>query len=193
MSAMPKLWTATVDEHRHAVREAAIDATARMVAEHGLASVTMSQIAAEAGIGRATLYKYFPDIEAILTAWHERQVTAHLEQLAQIASQPGTPSQRLEAALFGYARMIHGRSHSTEIAALLHRGEHVAHAHEQLTQLIAGLLAEAAQAGSVRDDVTPIELAAYCLYALGAAAILSSQAAVGRLVTVIRAGLGPSR
>ena len=38
----------------------------------------MSQIAEQTGIGRATLYKYFPDVEAILLAWHERQVTGHL-------------------------------------------------------------------------------------------------------------------
>jgi AcrR family transcriptional regulator len=190
---VPKLWTSTVDEHRRAVREAAIDATARMVAEHGLASVTMSQIAAEAGIGRATLYKYFSDIEAILAAWHERQISAHLEQLAQIASQPGSPGQRLEAALDSYARMIHGRPHGTDISALLHRGAHVGQAHEQLTQLIAGLLAQAAEEGSVRDDVTPTELAAYCLHALSAAASLHSEAAVRRLVTVTRAGLGPPR
>ena len=37
-----------------------------MVAAHGLASVTMSRIAEETGIGRATLYKYFSDVEAIL-------------------------------------------------------------------------------------------------------------------------------
>lgn len=193
MSGVPKLWTATVDEHRRAVREAAIDAAARMVAEHGLASVTMTQIAAEAGIGRATLYKYFPDIEAILTAWHERQITAHLEQLAQIASQPGTPSQQLEAALYSYARMIYARPRTTDVTALLHQGEHVAHAREHLTQLIAGLLAQAAEEGTVRDDVTPTELAAYCLHALGAAASLRSEAAVRRLVAVARAGLTPSR
>lgn len=34
--------------------------------------MTMSRIAEEIGIGRATLYKYFPDVEAILLAWHER-------------------------------------------------------------------------------------------------------------------------
>ncbi len=53
---MPRLWTDTIEEHRRAVQDAAVDATAALVGEHGLASVTMSRIAAETGIGRATLY-----------------------------------------------------------------------------------------------------------------------------------------
>jgi len=65
---VPKLWTVTIEEHRRAVRDATLDTTAALVAERGLASVPMSQIAAETGIGRATLYKYFPDVEAILAA-----------------------------------------------------------------------------------------------------------------------------
>ena len=81
---MPKLWTETIEEHRRAVRDAALDTTAALVAERGLAAVTMSQIAAATGIGRATLYKYFPDVEAILAAWHERQVAQHLGQLAEV-------------------------------------------------------------------------------------------------------------
>jgi AcrR family transcriptional regulator len=188
---VPKLWTDTVDEHRRAVREAAIDATARLVTEHGLASVTMSQIAAETGIGRATLYKYFPDIEAILIGWHERQVSAHLDQLAHITSQPGSPSQRLEAALHAYAGIVRGRPHGSDISALLHRGEHVAQAHERLTRLIADLLTEAASSGDIRDDIAATELAAYCVHALGAAASMRSEAAVRRLVTVTCAGLRP--
>src|SRR4029079_128644 len=63
---------------------------ARLVAEHGLVSLTMSQIAEQAGIGRATLYKYFPDAQAVLTAWHERQITAHLDQLTA-AADPAAP------------------------------------------------------------------------------------------------------
>jgi len=54
--------------HRDAVREATIKATAALVAQHGLTGVTMSQIAKDTGIGRATLYKYFPDVESILRA-----------------------------------------------------------------------------------------------------------------------------
>ena len=79
---MPKLWTETIEAHRRAVHEAVLDTTAALVAEHGLRAVTMSQIAEQTGIGRATLYKYFPDVEAILVAWHDRHVSGHLEQLA---------------------------------------------------------------------------------------------------------------
>jgi AcrR family transcriptional regulator len=188
---VPKLWTDTVDEHRRAVRDAALDATARLVAEYGLASLTMSKIATETGIGRATLYKYFPDVGSILIAWHERQVSSHLDQIARIRDQPGAPGQRLEAVLQAYALMTHHRPHGTDLSALLHRGEHVGQAHHQLTRLIEDLLAQAASHGDVRDDPEPDELAAYCLHALAAAGTLPSAAAVGRLVTVTLAGLRP--
>jgi len=189
---VPKLWTDTVDEHRRAVRDATLDATARVVAEYGLASVTMSKIATETGIGRATLYKYFPDVESILMAWHERQVSSHLDQLARIRDRAG-PDQRLEAVLQAYALMIRDRPHGTDLSALLHRGEHIGQAHQQLTRLIEDLLAQAASHGDVRDDTAPDELAAYCLHALAAASTLPSAAAVRRLVTVTVAGLHPPR
>ena len=187
---MPKLWTDTVAEHRQAVREATLDATARLVAERGLTSVTMSAIATEAGIGRATLYKYFPDVETILVAWHERQVGGHLEHLVRIRDQ-ASPGQRLEAVLEAYALMTHDRPHGTELTALLHRGEHVAGAHQHLAGLICELLADGARAGQVRADVPPAELAGYCLHALSAASGLPSPAAVRRLVAVTVAGLRP--
>src|SRR6266496_5983512 len=108
---VPKLWNDTIEKHRQAVRDATLDTTAALVAEHGLTSVTMSRIAEETGIGRATLYKYFPDIEAILIAWHERQVTGHLEHLAEIRDQAGGAGGRLEAVLEAYALMTSERPH----------------------------------------------------------------------------------
>ena len=185
---MPKLWVETIEAHRREVRDAILDTTAALVAEHGLRSVTMSQIAEETGIGRATLYKYFPSVEAILVAWHERHVTGHLEQLAEIRDQAGAAGERLEAVLEAYA-LIASEHRGTELAALVHRGEHVAHAQQQLRELIRDLLTEAAATGDVRDDVVPDELASYCLHALAAAGSLPSKAAVRRLVTVILAGL----
>jgi AcrR family transcriptional regulator len=100
---MPRLWTDTIEAHRREVHGAILDATVGLAAEHGLRAVTMSQIAEQVGIGRATLYKYFPDVEAILAAWHERQLTGHLTQLTEAAAQAGGPYQRLEAVLEAYA------------------------------------------------------------------------------------------
>jgi AcrR family transcriptional regulator len=188
---VPKLWNGTIEAHRRAVRDATLDATAALVASHGLASVTMSQIAEQAGIGRATLYKYFPDVEAILTAWHERQVAGHLEHLSEIRDHGGDARERLEAVLGAYALMTYERPHGTELTALLHRGEHIAQAHQHLSDFIRDLVAEAAKAGDIRDDVAPGELASYCLHALAAAGSLPSKAAVRRLVTVTLAGMRP--
>ena len=189
---MPKLWNETIEAHRRAVRDATLDTTAALVAEHGLASVTMSQIAEETGIGRATLYKYFSDVGAILVAWHERQVTGHLQHLAEVRDQAGDASKRLEAVLEAFALISHER-HGTELAALLHRGEHVARAQQQLSDFIRDLLTEGATAGVLRDDVAPEELASYCLHALTAASSLPSKAAVRRLVAVTLDGLRSPR
>jgi AcrR family transcriptional regulator len=153
----------------------------------------MSQIAEETGIGRATLYKYFSDVEAILHAWHERQIAGHLEQLAEARDQAGDAAERLAAVLEAYALIAHeSHGHSdSDLAALLHQDEHVPRAEQHLRHMIRDLMKEATRTGDVRDDVTPDELASYCLHALTAARSLPSKAAVHRLVTVTLAGLRP--
>jgi AcrR family transcriptional regulator len=185
---VPRLWNDTIEEHRKAVREATLDATAALVAEHGLTSVTMSRVAERTGIGRATLYKYFPDVETILLAWHERHVAGHVGHLAAIRDHGGTPGERLAAVLHTYALMSHEQDDSA-LVAFLHRGEHVATAQRQLQGFLRGLLAEGARNGELRDDVAPDELATYCLHALAAAGSLPSKAAVRRLVMVTLTGL----
>jgi hypothetical protein len=131
-------------------------------------------------------------VEAILRAWHERQVTGHLHELAAIGQQGDDPGNRLPAVLRTYARIQH-EHHGHDLAAVLHRGEHMASARQHLREFLTGLLAEATAAGQVRDDVAPGELADFCLHALTAAGGLPSKAAVDRLVTVTLAGLRPPR
>ena len=190
---MPRLWNQTIAAHRREVRDAILGTTVALVLDQGLRSVTMAQIAQEAGIGRATLYKYFPDVEAILLAWHERQIAHHLEHLAEFRDNAGA-GQRLEAVLQAYALMSYEsrRHHETELAAFVHRGDQVTRAEHQLRGMIRSLLAERAEAGQVRDDVSPDELASYCLHALTAAGKLPSKAAVRRLVQVTLTGLRPT-
>jgi AcrR family transcriptional regulator len=151
----------------------------------------MSQIAEVTGIGRATLYKYFPDVDAILFAWHEREIGGHLKLLTDARDRASDPRERLEAVLEAYALISHQSHghHDAELAAFLHRDEQVARAEHQLRNMVRDLLTEAGTAGGVRDDVSPAELASYCLHALAAASSLPSKAAVRRLVTVTMAGL----
>jgi AcrR family transcriptional regulator len=192
---VPKLWNATIESHRREVRDAILDHTAALVAEHGLRSVTMARIAADTGIGRATLYKYFSGIEPILLAWHQRQISLHLEYLTDVRDSATDPGGRLQAVLEAYALIVHEShgSHSAELVTLLHRDEPLTRARHQLRGMIRGLLIEDAKAGRVRDDIAPGELATYCLHALGAAKSLPSGAAVRRLVTITLAALRPSR
>ena len=190
---MPRLWTETIEAHRREVRDAILDTTAALVAEHGLRSVTMSEIAEETGIGRATLYKYFPDVDTILFTWHERQISGHLEHLARVRDRAGDPWERLEAVLEAYALISRqSRGHyDRDLAAFLHRDDQVARAQQQLRGMIRDLLSKAAETGAVRGDVAPDELASYCLHALSAASSLPSKTAIRRLVRVTLAGLHP--
>lgn len=210
---MPKLWVEAIEAHRRTVRDAILDTTAALVARHGLASVGMSRIAEDAGVGRATLYKYFPDVEAILVAWHERHVMGHLDRLIEVRDRSADGKQ-LEAVLEAYALITHERSrhgagddhaharhgehalhehHSTEVSALVHRTEHVARVQQRLSDFLRDVLVNAAERGEVRADIRPDELASYCLHALAAAASLPTKTAVGRLVAVTLDGLRPDR
>jgi AcrR family transcriptional regulator len=188
---MPKLWTETVETHRQEVRDAIVEATGALVLGHGLLGVTMSQVAEAAGIGRATLYKYFPDVESVLVAWHERHVTAHLTELTALSRSAGRASDRLRSVLAAYGRICRRRRQhgEGELLAALHRTEPVIRRQRELLDLVAHLIGEAAAEGEIRDDVAPRERAGYCINALEAAGSLSSTAAMTRLLDVVWTGM----
>jgi len=192
---MPRLWDETIAAHRQGVRQAIMNSAAALAAEHGLLSLTMSQIAEQTGIGRATLYKYFSSVEDILRAWHDQQIQAHLEELERVGRQKGSPRNRLRAVLTAYAEILHGAGgHGDELGAFLHNDKEVAPAQHQLQAMVQELLEVAAETGEVRTDIPGDELASYCIAALGAARRLPSRAAARRLAAVVVDGLlGRSR
>ena len=188
---VPKLWNETIEAHRQTVQDAILDAAHTLARERGITSVRMSEIATTVGIGRATLYKYFPDVESILVARHKRHVAMQLRKLEELRDQTQDPSGRLRVVLTGYAFIAHHRKEhgATDISALVHRPENISGIEQQLTDLIAGVLADAADAGIVRVDTPSEELAAFALHALTAAAALPDAQAIHRLVAVVTAGL----
>lgn len=195
LKCVPRLWNETIEAHRRDVRDAILDTTAALVTAHGLRSVTMAQIAEQTGIGRATLYKYFSDVEAILVAWHGRHVAGQLQRLAAARDSATDARARLRAVLSVYAHVVHETAqehYGTELTALVHRDEHVAQAQQHLHHLIRDVLGDAAHAGHIRADVTPDELATFSLHALAAAASLPTTDAVDRLITLTLAGVQPN-
>jgi AcrR family transcriptional regulator len=182
---VPKVWADTIDQHRVAVREAILDATGELVEARGLLGLSMSDIATTSGIARATLYRYFPTVDDVVAAWHERLVSHHLAHLRAVSEQHRDPMDKVRSVFTAYAAMRStSATHGT--SAALHGSDHVAAAHDAVQALVTDLLVEAAAAGAARDDMPPRELAAFCVHALGAAADLGSERAVGRLTSLVR-------
>lgn len=188
---VPRLWTDTVESHRQEVREAILGAAGELVASKGLLAVSMSQLAEAAGIGRATLYKYFADVEEVFAAWHARQIAEHLAELTALAEGSGEPAIRLRSALEAYGRICQQRaSHGGDaMSAALHHAREVQQPEQQLRDLLARLVAEASAAAEVRADVSAPELASFCVHALTAAADIQSAPAVETLIDLVWAGL----
>ncbi len=176
-------WDHTVDEHRSAQRDAIAAAAWTLAQEKGPLTVTMSEVAAVAGISRPTLYKYFPDVESMLTAQHRKHVEAHVAELAAIVNGPHDPGERLERLVLAYAEICHHRARrsGTEFNRLVHSPIELDAAKPQLVDLFAQAICEAAEA---RGELNPAALAAYAVRALATAADVpaSRVPALARLV-----------
>ena len=191
---MPKLWEESIDGHRRAVRDAITEAAWQLAEEHGPLALTMSQVAKGAGIGRATLYKYFTDVESILVAHHARHVEGHLQALEELRVGSAPVASRLVAVVHAYASIcFHRAQHSpTGVSALVHRGPEAADAERRLRRVFAELLDEGAAEGLVRTDISSEELAEFCVHALPAASQATELEQLGRLVRLVLDGLGCS-
>ncbi len=185
---MPKLWHDTIEAHRNAVADTIMDRTAAIAAAEGIHALTMARIAQESGIGRATLYKYFKDVEDILLNWHRRQISSHLEDLEQVRLRHESPLKALEAVLLAYAGHTTHR-HDASLGRLLHAMPHVGEAHQQLQNFVAELIDQATKAGELTSTSSSVERARYVIAAMKAA-LPHSRAQLARLVAMILRGLG---
>ena len=181
---MPKTWAETLDGHREALRHAAITAALEIASEVGFQKVSMSGVAARTGITRATLYKYFPDVDAIFVEWHRRTLEHHLAHVEAIADGGGDAADRLTEILLFFA-MTALRHHGTRFAGALHDRGHASAAEERLITVVEGIVAEGVDAGTFRADLSPREAAVFLQGSLSGADRLPDEAAVKRLVGLL--------
>jgi AcrR family transcriptional regulator len=136
--------------------EAIIDAAIPLLTERPRAS--MQQIAAAAGLHRATVHRHFPSRDDLLDELRRRAFVASIEgvreTLAAPSDSPGDALERATAAMIAVGdryrlyRFTTWRNPESEDSV------------SELFTLLDGLLAEAQAAGDVRSDLPLEQLAA---------------------------------
>jgi len=91
---MPKLWSATIEEHRSAVFDAILDATGHLIHRQGVTGLTMTSIAEAAGVGLPTQPKPHPSASRRLPLprgdserFSNQAYTAQTVRLGEVPSQ----------------------------------------------------------------------------------------------------------
>ena len=143
----------STDRPRADTRARITDATFTLLAEHGLAGITMSAIATQAGIARQTLYNHFPDVDSILAAAMAEHHHDDVRTLAGMLATIPTAIGRLE----------HLARHTTVIAAQhgtlpsLHEGlsPPAQQAARQYDQQIRGIINDTLTHGQHTGELAP--------------------------------------
>ena len=119
---------------KSAVKDAILDATDRLLARFGYRKMTVDDIAAEAGIGKGTIYLHFSSKEEVVLSHIDRIVERLQERLKDIANSDATVAERLRLML---------------MTRVLFRFDSIQHYTQSLNDLLAvlrpGLLARRAQ------------------------------------------------
>ncbi|MFD4653170.1 TetR/AcrR family transcriptional regulator [Streptomyces sp. NPDC058441] len=140
----------------------------QMFAQRG-ATVTLNEIAREAGLGVATVYRRFPDLQTLIDALFTERFTTFLH-LAKTAEQQEDPGLALRHYLLEAAQW-RARDRSLEfiLAAASIDTKSIAEMRNGLGTHVDGLVERALAAGAVRGDFASSDVYAF-LYMIGAVA-----------------------
>jgi AcrR family transcriptional regulator len=145
-------------------RAVILDAALRVFGQYGYRRTSMDDIAAEAGIGKGTIYLSFASKEEVFQALSQRLAQRMLAGAEAARDRPGTTADKLaamSAAWFGtYAETIRRSPHAAELLDAKHRlsADLVTDAASRYKRLVRDILTEAAAAGEL--DLEPAGLTA---------------------------------
>lgn len=92
---MPRINAATIAEHVAQQEAAVIDAARRLFNARGYRNVSLGDIAEEVGLGRTSLYRYFPTKAHLVAGWFEAAMTPLIEASGAAIEGPGTDIERM--------------------------------------------------------------------------------------------------
>ena len=132
-------------------------AAAEVFADRGL-DVSLDEIAAHAGVGVGTVYRRFPDKDALIDALFEEKIDRAVE-LADRALEIEDPWEAFTTFMRGMCRMQAGDRGFKDALLVRDRGrERVAAARERIAPRAMKLLDRAQEAGAVRSDLGPFDV-----------------------------------
>jgi AcrR family transcriptional regulator len=179
---MPRLWADSLEQHKADVRSAVMSTAAELAATAGVRSLTMSQIAQQAGISRATLYTYFSDVDEILRNWHHSMVDQHLAALEESIEQADDdPTTRLVAACQRHVEVL-TTHHNNPLLQPHPSDPDTVTALERLHATFAALVAAALPTKAQRHGLSATDYAGYVLASLEAASRFPTGTARRRLI-----------
>jgi AcrR family transcriptional regulator len=152
------------DEARDSLDARIIDAAADCVIAFGVDRVTLAEIARRAGVSRPTVYRRWPDTQAILAALLTARITNSLNEVAV----NGTDREAIVKRMVGMAERLRDDEvimsvlSSAPALAMVYISQRMGTSQQILLEVLAGALATAQTDGSVRPG-DPKQLAAMCL------------------------------
>ena len=114
---MPRISADTVAEHVQQQEAAVIRAAAELFATRGVNDVSLGDIAAEVGLARNSLYRYFPDKAHIFGAWFRSELEPLQRASDQIAADGAPAGERLERWLHLHLEYLVAPEHQAMMAA----------------------------------------------------------------------------
>ncbi|MDA9095215.1 TetR/AcrR family transcriptional regulator [Porticoccaceae bacterium] len=89
-------------DRSRATLQSIMNASAELIAANGLDATSMTQIANLAGLSKASLYRYFPNKQALLLALAKRSFKTHREEMQAIMQLDKDPEQILRDGIGHY-------------------------------------------------------------------------------------------
>jgi AcrR family transcriptional regulator len=138
-------------------RQRILAAASEVFAERGL-GVSLDDIAAAAGVGVGTVYRRFPDKDALIEALFEQKIRG-IEDLARRSLEVEDPWEAFEGFMRGMCRLQAQDRGLKEALMSADRGhERLSAARETIAPVATKLLARAQEAGAVRADLGPFDV-----------------------------------
>ena len=170
-------------------RERLIDAAKTAFADAG-ADVSLGEIARRAGVGIGTLYRHFPNRDAIVEAVYRREVRQLGESATRLLEQLA-PGEALRQWMRLFVDYIATKKLIASALGALPGGASDLYAASgaQIGEAIARLVERAAKAGDIRSDVEPGDIMRALAGLSYGAASPGWQASALRLIDVLMDGL----